>query len=418
MICLFLCSGQAMSLRSQEVSSSNVGSSSKARGSVPRYLMPTNSYQKKRVVPPNSSSGGAAARGGSNSRGTRSSSAGRRSHSPSMITSSNSKHVTNLRGSPSAVPSSRAKAMSSLQSPSDGRQRQSVHSEDRPGHSYANMSVFDYHQRSSGSRNGHLDSASRGYIPAPSQPFYHQQEPQVHQQETQYYHNQPHSSHSHQQLHHSYHEQHQQQLPPFPPSAQTSLSLPLPPPFPAGTALPTDANRQQLPLRDAALASIAEVDRMVPQQQAGMMVVGAPQQQPVDYGAYDAYHSNALLTNSTEMQEAEASQQGMANPHSGRPRAESLDMLLSEDDPHRPSHYQSGSDYSAQYYQQQTPEHSAFPVQHINAAPRSTQSQDSRRGGGKSSSGGRPKMDKAQLALFMHGDVHGSAAKWHATLRR
>jgi hypothetical protein len=247
-----------------------------------------------------------------------------------------------------------------------------------------------------------------------------------------------------------------------------SLSLPVPP---LPISQQQQSSQQQAYLTDAARDSIAEVDRVmqgsnshVPSQhqaqetrsqrgdsvhlQDGQQRQRLPSTASDTYGAYDAYHSSSLRTNSLEIAEHDgAAAAGLQNPFTTAYYATDEEVPTSgEEGPHSAAYYRNygvgggaGSsaapnagtgaavhsssgraDYSQLYsaatasdFGQQQLTH---PSRTSQRAPSGASTPSSAAGGSKKEKNKGP--DKAQLALFMHGDVKANPANWHSSLRR
>jgi hypothetical protein len=427
-----------MSLRSLHPSSGHSSSQQRGRAQLPRYLMPTNSFRKKQHTPEKPGRMDA-----------------RRSRSPTMITNSNSKHANNVAGasargggSPPAysikAALSRSKdntpqnpVLAALQGPPKNGQTSPKANQPAPPQytnqqhqqlSYGKLSFYDYQQRRVGAQSQYSPNTpsmqgGNGHYYAPPLP------------------------------------------PPYTPY-NTGASLPLP----QGPGGSYNANQSAgQPLRDAAMASIAEVDRMV--QQGAPLPPTRPGQggsfEPPAaangngsaaaydaYDAYDAYHSSSLRTNSVEIAEGEANERAVANPFTTA-YYESTDEGVPDhdDNPHRMSsarntpHFSQSAEgshgamnsnvyqpqaqqYQHQYAQPYQPhlsqqfqqQEQQFMYTPASSNPEQGNNNQARRSGG--SHGGQrekpkeKKVDKAQLALFMHGEIKGKPSNWHATLRR
>jgi hypothetical protein len=250
-----------------------------------------------------------------------------------------------------------------------------------------------------------------------------------------------------------------------------SLSLPVPP---LPISQQQQSSQQQAYLTDAARDSIAEVDRMmqggnshVPSQhqaqetrsqrgdsvhlQDGQQRQRLPSTASDTYGAYDAYHSSSLRTNSLEIAEHDgAAAAGLQNPFTAAYYATDEEVPTSgEEGPHNAAYYRNygvgggvgGSaapnvgtgaavhsssgraDYSQLYSAATASDASGTGQQQLSHPSRTFQRTPSGASTPSSAAGGSKKEknkgpDKAQLALFMHGDVKGTPANWHSSLRR
>jgi hypothetical protein len=184
------------------------------------------------------------------------------------------------------------------------------------------------------------------------------------------------------------------------------------------------------------------------------------------YDAYDAYHSSSLRTNSAEIAEGGAAERAVANPFTTayyESTDEGLPDHREDEDPHRVSsarntphfvqsaegsygamnsnlyqpqgqqyHNQYARPYqpplSHQFQRQQQEQQFMYTPASSNPEEGNNNLAAQRRSGGSSHVAGQrykpkekekeKKVDKAQLALFMHGEVKGKPSNWHATLRR